>query len=338
MKLLNHSNSIHKVKKRKKLNPKIIAKFLALLIIVGLLGGFIYEKLSFANDLAALKTKSKYSTINGKEIHFKYSSGGEYTLIFESDIGYTYYEWDKVIELMPDNIEVNTFMYDRSGYGDSEKLDYENPEAQAKKLHLLFRKIGLEAPYILVGDGYGSLVMTNFAKLYKDEIAGMVLINPINEEYMKTSEFIKEKEKGAFRRKVEQLGSYVGFTRTLERVGLVNYPAGLLENVSDVHGEDIRVHRVSDDFATAVINETQVLLSGDSTSQSPGMIGDNPLAIVVNEKNNIESQRALTSLTGGSSQFIQSVNPEGEVIPLENYKAVQEAIKFVVRENEKKTQ
>lgn len=333
LKLLTNSNSLHKVNVKREIKPKRFLKLLIILIITFISAGFIYERVTFSRDMNTLKTKSKYSTLNGKKIYYNAGGSGKYTVIFESDLGYTSFQWEKVIKNMPKNLEVSTFTYDRPGYGFSDKNDYKNPEEQARDLHLFFRKIGMEGPYILVGDGYGSLVMSNFAKIYGDEVAGVIFINPINEKVMKSNDFLKEASKGKFMKKVEQIGSYVGLTRILDDFGLVKYPEGLLDKVSENCAKDIKAHRVTTNHTTALWNETKVLINGDSKAQGEGMLGDKPLAIIVNEKGNVENQKELAKLTKDGLTFIDGVKPESEVIPLENYSKIYEALKFIIKKS-----
>ena len=110
MKLINHSNSIHKVNRKRILKPTVIVKTIIAFLIVFLFTGVIYENVSYSNDIEALKTSTRYTTINGKKVHYSYKSGGDYTVVMESDTGYTMYEWQKVIDTMPSNIQGNTFI------------------------------------------------------------------------------------------------------------------------------------------------------------------------------------------------------------------------------------
>ncbi|WP_426349659.1 alpha/beta fold hydrolase [Alloiococcus sp. CFN-8] len=330
MKLINHSNSIYKVNRKRIWKPRMIIKTIIAFIIVFLFAGVVYENVSYSNDIEALKTSSKYTTINGKKIHYSYKGGGEHTVVMDSDTGYTMYEWQKVIDTMPSHIKVNTFIYDRAGFGESDKGEYENPEAQARKLHLMFRKLNLQAPYILVGDGYGSLVMTTFAKLYPEEVAGMVLVNPINEKYLDSSEYVKAIKDGSISRNLQKVGSYIGLNRIMDKLGLISYPEGLIENLEDIYAEDIIAHRFSKDYNTAVINEMEVLINRDSSSQSEGMLGDTPLAIIVNKDKHHFGQLELKTLTNSQKIEIHEIDVKGDVIPLENPKSIHDAIQKII--------
>ena len=75
-------------------------------------------------------------------------------------------------------------------------------------------------PYILVGEEYGSLVLTSFAKQFPDSVAGIVLVNPLVEEDIKNSGNSLKNVALRIRRKIEQVGSYVGFTMLLDKLNL----------------------------------------------------------------------------------------------------------------------
>ena len=69
----------------------------------------------------------------------------------------------------------------------------------------LLKKAGASEPYILVGEEYGSLVTTNFISLYPNSVAGVVLVNPISEEKIKTNEFKESIKSEYYRSKFEKL-------------------------------------------------------------------------------------------------------------------------------------
>jgi pimeloyl-ACP methyl ester carboxylesterase len=48
-------------------------------------------------------------------------------------------------------------------------------------LHELLQGAGLGPPYVLVGDGFGSLNVRLYNGLYPDDVAGMILVDPIDE-------------------------------------------------------------------------------------------------------------------------------------------------------------
>jgi pimeloyl-ACP methyl ester carboxylesterase len=76
--------------------------------------------------------------------------------------------------------------YDRAGLGWSDLSPtpqdiYQNAEA----LHVLLAQAGVPGPYVLVGHSFGGLFARGFADRYPEEVAGMVLIEATNPDFLK---------------------------------------------------------------------------------------------------------------------------------------------------------
>ncbi len=72
--------------------------------------------------------------------------------------------------------------YDRAGYGWSDPgPSPHTSRVSAADLHELLRRAGPEPPYVLVGDGFGTLNVRVYCGLYPGDVAGMVLVDPVNE-------------------------------------------------------------------------------------------------------------------------------------------------------------
>jgi len=68
--------------------------------------------------------------------------------------------------------------YDRAGLGWSDPGPKPRDAGQsARELHIALEKVGISAPYVLVGHSYGGLAVRAFAALYPDEVDGMVLVD-----------------------------------------------------------------------------------------------------------------------------------------------------------------
>ncbi|WP_322392345.1 alpha/beta fold hydrolase, partial [Clostridium perfringens] len=130
-------------------------------------------------------------------------------------------QWNEIVDkLTTEYDDVTTFVYNRRGYGYSDGGTIKTPKEQAEDLRMLLRKSAAPAPYILVGEEYGSLVLTEFAKAYPDLVAGVVLVNPLVEDNINTSEFKKEITIEKARRNIERFGSTIGFTTLLDKLNL----------------------------------------------------------------------------------------------------------------------
>lgn len=86
--------------------------------------------------------------------------------------------WERV--QVPVSTFTRTVAYDRAGTGFSALGPKPRDGRQiAVELHTALRNAGVPPPYILVGHSFGGLVMRRFALLYPEEVAGLVLVDPM---------------------------------------------------------------------------------------------------------------------------------------------------------------
>jgi pimeloyl-ACP methyl ester carboxylesterase len=79
------------------------------------------------------------------------------------------------------------FALDRPGYGDSPSTTAPRDPCQvAGELHAALRDAKVPPPYLLVGHSLGGLYQVVFARLYPDETAGVLLLDPTHPEHWAT--------------------------------------------------------------------------------------------------------------------------------------------------------
>lgn len=282
MKLLWHSNGIHKIEKDKVSKRKIFKK--CIIFFVGLLIlGFSIQVVSNFADNARLKSRFKYVRISGKKMEYRLRIGGEYTVVFDGSTGLNMYEWEKVCTSLEEK-KISTFTYNRMGYGFNDGGEAKTPEEQAKDLKSLLKKAGAPEPYILVGEEYGSLVITNFINLYPDSVVGVVLVNPISEEKFGTKEFKDSIKSKYYRSKLEQIGSNFSLTSLLSKMGLTMENDIFKKNISENELDEFNSFKNKNNYKKAVSNELKNLYKGSSDSQSNGLVGNHPLYLITDNE------------------------------------------------------
>lgn len=103
------------------------------------------------------------------------------TVIFESGIAATSQNWLRVQQSVAGY--TRAVSYDRSGLGWSDACTSERTPANiARELHELLQVAGVPGPYVMVGHSFGGLVVRRFAALYPNEVAGVVLVDPMRIE------------------------------------------------------------------------------------------------------------------------------------------------------------
>lgn len=76
-------------------------------------------------------------------------------------------------------------IYDRAGYGWSDHSPHPRTSLQiVKELDILLTQAGIEPPYILVGNSFGSYNVRLYAHLFPEKVQGIVLTDGLNETEM----------------------------------------------------------------------------------------------------------------------------------------------------------
>ncbi|WP_342439433.1 alpha/beta hydrolase [Paenibacillus sp. FSL L8-0436] len=149
-----------------------------------------------------LKTKlipppGKLIRVKGKQMHIRISGlpGGK-TVVFDHGCGYGSYSdtWSLVEEKVAPFAQ--TVVYDRAGYGWSEKGSVpRNNEEAVEDLHELLQAAGVRQPFIYVGHSYGGVNARLYAERYPENLAGIVLVDASHEDEL-TERFPREHVKG----------------------------------------------------------------------------------------------------------------------------------------------
>lgn len=309
MRLLSHSNGIHKVEKdklsKRKVFKKCVVFFIGLLIL-----GFTLQIITNFADNARLKSRFKYVRIDGKKMEYKLKSSGDYTVVFDGAIGTNMYEWEEVCKSLEEK-KISTFTYNRMGYGFNDGGEIKTPEEQAKDLKSLLRKAGASEPYILVGEEYGSLVITNFINLYPDSVAGVVLVNPISEEKLKTKEFRASIKPKYYRSKFEEIGTNFSLTSLLSKMGLTMENNIFKENITKNELDEFNTFKNKKNYKQAVSNELKNLYKGSSSSQLKGLLSNKPLYLVTDDE-----EDPVKEIGGSDSTTVYKEEIDGSPISL----------------------
>lgn len=330
MKLLPYSNGLRKVSMKKHRTPKDIAKLILIIVGMLLVVGFVYQKISNFIAKETLRQRVDYTTVDDRRMDFRLKGEGEYTVVFDGEIGGNLEQWTPVVdELSNDN--VNTFVYNRRGYGYSDLGAERTPEEQAQDLKILLRKAGAPEPYILVGEGYGSLVLTSFVEQFKDSVAGVMLINPLDESYIGTKEYNKKQIITKLRRKIEKIGSNFGLTELLDKLNLDVTLDDFENSLSGDELEEFKTQRTKTKYTTAVYSEMNNLSKGLSNSQKPGVFAGMLYYLMSNSESESLKNLGDESLTKvfktGSTSTFSGLNGTENVV---------NGIRYIVKELQSK--
>ncbi|MGL5245577.1 MAG: alpha/beta hydrolase [Sarcina sp.] len=331
MKFIPYSNGFYKIKHNKNIKPSSVIKKIIIFVAIILTIGFVYQTISDKVQSKALEPKNKYVRIDNKKYFFKSLGEDKPTVIFESDIGMGIDQWGKVQNLVSDKYKIRTFSYDRAGYGFSEYGKDRNPEDQARLLRMILKKVGLSGPYILVGEGYGSILISNFAKLYPDLVNGVILINPINTNELINSDYSNQFKSKKLLSKIQKYGSYIGLNDLLNKFGLLNTPSAINKYFTEEQLNNYKVFRLNKEFNAAYYNELSNITNLTDNIQKNNLLNKWPLKIIItNNTNNYKYQEELKSLGNSDLTEIINVDNQYEFVSLEKPEIIVEAIKSMV--------
>lgn len=165
---------------------KRILMALFLIIIVLLITGFAFEKISRARA-EKIKPDGQFAEVENHKMHYLKEGTGGPTVVFETAFDPAgHLQWYHIQKDLPKTY--TTFSYDRSGILWSERgTNPKKGEKIAEELHTLLEKSGAPKPYILVGHSFGGMLTRFFVKKYPQDVAGVILVDsqyPADEKFL----------------------------------------------------------------------------------------------------------------------------------------------------------
>lgn len=147
-------------------------------IIILLLAGFTYEKISRYRDKKEYPPVGELIDVNGHNMHIWAKGTGDATVVFS--VGYQIPSG--YVDYYPLYSEIAKYarvaVYDRPGYGWSDVTDASRDiDTITKEIHEVLEESGEKPPYIFVAHSIASLEAIRFAQLYENEVKGIILLD-----------------------------------------------------------------------------------------------------------------------------------------------------------------
>ena len=145
------------------------------------IAGMVYERVGEARDRKKLPQIGRSFDIGGRSLNLYCTGEGSPTVLFEGNGGEPGFRW---IRIQRDVAKfTRACWYDRAGLGWSDPGPFPNhSDSIAHDLHDLLRTAKVVPPYLLVGHAMGGFHVRVYRSFFPDEIAGMVLVDPMNED------------------------------------------------------------------------------------------------------------------------------------------------------------
>lgn len=134
--------------------------------------------------------------VGGYRLHIRKLGSGTPTILLESGSGESSLSWRDI----PENLSsfATVVSYDRAGYAWSEEATTPRTgENIVRELHVALKNTDIQPPYILVGHSLGGMYSRLYTQTYRDEVAGLVLVDarPENDARRTNEIYAKERPK-----------------------------------------------------------------------------------------------------------------------------------------------
>ncbi len=237
------------------------------------LGG-TYETYREATD--HLPMAGRLIDVGGHKLHIDCTGTGSPTVILEPGLG----EPSPAMAWIASDVATTTrvCVYDRAGRGWSQSAGRPQDGVEvATDLHTLLEQAGERGPFVLAGHSAGGIYVLNFAHLYPQQVAGVVLLDSMHpEQYTKIASWPTFYE--MFRRASAVLPS-------LSRLGIgrVAYGSAYSDLPARARDEQ-RVFWATPRHSRSVRDEFSELRTAMAEARSLTTLGDRPLVVLTAEK------------------------------------------------------
>jgi pimeloyl-ACP methyl ester carboxylesterase len=147
-------------------------------LICAVAGAAFYQRVGSSADRRDYPPPGRLVDIGGRRMHLAESGTGSPVVVLESGIAATCLNWTNI------HAEVARFTrvcsYDRASLGWSDPAGTPRVTSQLiDELHELLKAANISGPYVLAGHSYGGMLARAYAGKYPDEVAGLVLVDPL---------------------------------------------------------------------------------------------------------------------------------------------------------------
>jgi pimeloyl-ACP methyl ester carboxylesterase len=155
-----------------------IVVWIAGLTLLGAALGRVYQALGTRRDGRVYPPPGRFVDLGSHRLHLLEAGRGSPTILLEAGLMSTVLSWSDLQRDLAGSFRVVS--YDRAGLGWSELGPMpRTADRIVDELHSLLERAAISPPYVLVGHSFGGLTMPLFAARFPDEVAGMVLVDPV---------------------------------------------------------------------------------------------------------------------------------------------------------------
>ncbi len=144
-----------------------------------LIAGIAYQQYGLIRDSQKHKPPGRFVSLGDRRLHIHAAGRGQPTVVFESGLASSSLNWIPVQTAVSEG--TCAISYDRAGIGWSDEVrDGRTIASIVSDLQALLGAAGHRPPYVLVGHSFGGLLARAYASLRREEVAGLVLVDPVS--------------------------------------------------------------------------------------------------------------------------------------------------------------
>jgi len=245
----------------------IVTGFFAWVIILAGVA-FCYQSFSAARDRRSRALPGQLAEVSGHSMHIYCTGQGAPTVILDSGLGDSYISWRKVQPAIAQFTRVCS--YDRAGLGYSDSSPHSRTsKVIAEELHSLLCSYIRDrmGPIVLVGHSMGGYDVRLYASLYREEVAGMVLVDASHPNQQNRFPAALKNLEGSWLREAEflEFSMPFGIPRLM----------GFCDNDTEVLAAECNFHH-----AQTSVAEMRAFAQSAAQTAATGTLGDMPLAVL----------------------------------------------------------
>jgi pimeloyl-ACP methyl ester carboxylesterase len=155
----------------------VVFAAIACLVVAGML----YQAIGTARDRRRFAAPGVLGDVGRHRLHYRCDGAGSPAVILEAGIAASSLTWSRVQPVIAR--ETRVCSYDRAGLSWSEPASStRSMAALVSELRALLKGAGISPPYVLVAHSFGALIIRAFARVYPEEVAGLVFVDPLHPE------------------------------------------------------------------------------------------------------------------------------------------------------------
>jgi len=235
------------------------------------ISGALYQVISTKIDAKKYPPIGKLVDVGGYNVHLHTTGSGGPTVVLDAGMGCNVLGWSLVQPEITKFTRVVSF--DRPGNGWSDESPLERTSQNiVTELHVALHKAGIQGPYILVGHSFGGLNACLFARLYPNEVAGVILVDSSHENQMEKIPMPQ------MNHTMMMLASRLGVVRLFTHLPV--YKKGVAVFPEQIQNPLLAQLRTTKFMRTVLRESSQFKTSCDQLKAAGGHLGDKPLTVI----------------------------------------------------------